>query len=157
MPNPEFGWAYEAIRMKWIEGETTILVENAEREGYDPATRSWPAFLQKKVSGIWKWMNTIETGGYWEHYDHNDERTIQYHGFLQKCYCDDAQFVFYGTDDLCGFCFNQQRARRMMHSTIGNPIYYDSSINIFFFLKQMAKRLFVTSEVKNNEQRIYSR
>ena len=99
-------WAYEAIRMKWVEGETTILVENTEREGYDPATRSWPAFIKKKVSGIWKWMNTIETGGYWEHYDHNDERTIRYHGYLQKCYCDDAQFVFYGTDDLCGYCFS---------------------------------------------------
>lgn len=100
-------WSYEAIRMKWFAGETTILVENTEREGYDPVTRSCKAFLQKKVSGIWKWMDTIETGGYWEYYDHNDERTIKYHGFLQKCYCDTAQFVFYGTDDQCGYCFTK--------------------------------------------------
>ncbi len=87
-------WSYEAIRMKWFAGETTILVENTEREGYDPVTRSCKAFLQKKVSGVWKWMDTIETGGYWSYYDHNDERTIKYHGFLQNCFCDDAQFVF---------------------------------------------------------------
>lgn len=102
-------WSYEAIRMKWFAGETTILVENTEREGYDPVTRSCKAFLQKKVSGVWKWMDTIETGGYWSYYDHNDERTIKYHGFLQNCFCDDAQFVFYGTDDQCGYCFTKSQ------------------------------------------------
>ena len=46
----------------------------------------------------------------------------------------------------------------MMHSSNnGNPIYYDSSINIFFFLNADGEEMFVTSEVKNNEQRIYSR
>lgn len=104
-------WAYEAIRMKWIAGETTILVENKEREGlvFKNGHYSCPAFLEKKVSGIWKWMDTIETGGYWEHYDHNDERNIKYHGFLQKCRCNDAQFVFYGTDDQCGYCFTKSQ------------------------------------------------
>tara|TARA_R100000406_G_scaffold75667_1_gene56142 strand:- start:1969 stop:2385 length:417 start_codon:yes stop_codon:yes gene_type:complete len=92
---------YEAIRLSWKEGTVTTMVENTEREGYDPVTRSWPAFIKKEVSRVWRHCDTIETGGYWEVYDVDED----FYRYFTRCTCDTAQFVWYNTDDKCGKCF----------------------------------------------------
>jgi len=94
-------FSYEAIRLSWKAGEVTTWVDNVEREGYDEMTRSWPAFIKKTVSKVWRWMETIETGGSWEVYEHKED----FHRMFNRCSCHDAQFVWYNTNNLCGKCF----------------------------------------------------
>jgi len=98
-------WRYEALRVAYYPNETTVWVENTEREGLVDDGNGYfscPAMLKKTVSGIWKWQDTIETGGYWELYDIERD----FHRFFSRCSCNDAQMVWYRTDGQCGFCFN---------------------------------------------------
>ena len=88
-------WHYESIRFRYHPGKTTMLKENTEQIGrtYNEKGNywSWPGFIEVEVEGVWKWSQTIETGGYFEVYDvaEDGER------FFRRCVCEDEQFVSY--------------------------------------------------------------
>jgi len=91
-------WHYESIRFRYHPDKTKILRHNTERIGAEWKTdyagqryQSWPAMIEEEVENVWKWSQTIDTGGYWEVYDVERDG----HGLLNRCSCNSEQFVSY--------------------------------------------------------------